>query len=382
MSGGENSLPPRPQWLGDEPEVLALLNGFLDRLEQKPLQERVRPPTIKLSPRLMPRLYRHGEEADRSWALMRSLDGVLYEIRPDRRRAPYDPVYAGASLRWLERGEAICRDWLSRPRQPAYGQDWAAALDRHAQAFADAGASLRARPVRVPGKSADEVVSAFARLGDFAHGRATLRQLSARCFWGHSKLLDARADLLACLHPELPVSPRPVLVQVQLPEAWDGVLFIENQDSYVQALGGVPEVVAGLALVYAAGFRGGAERLRNPDGASLHYHGICPASLKAAFEAWWQSGQAAPWPLWFWGDLDFSGMGILKLLRRRFGDVRAWPPGYDPLLRMLAEGEGHAPDVADKAEQKDPGETGCEFADNELLPAIRRGGRFLDQEVL
>ncbi len=382
MKGGGDSLAPRPPWLDEEPEVLALLNGFLDLLDRKPWSERKQAPTARLSRKSMPRLYRHDEAADRSWALLRGLDGLLYEIRPNRRRGPYDPEYAGASLRWLCQGEPICRAWLSRPEQSAYGQQWSAALAFHAKAFADAGESLRARPVRVAGRSADEVVEAFVRLGDFSSANATLRQLSARCFWGHSKLLDSRAELLACLHPNLRIAPRPVLVQVRLAQACNGVLFIENQDSYVQALAGVPESVNGLILVYAAGFKGGAERIRTVDGVSLHYHGDCRSSLKIEFEHWWQGRKETDWPLRFWGDLDYAGMGILKLLRQRFGDVRAWKPGYEPLLNMLTGGAGHAPQAADKAEQQDPGETGCEYADTRLLPAMRREGRFLDQEIL
>jgi hypothetical protein len=382
MKDRGRSLPARPRWLDDEPEVLALLHAFLDLLEQKPLQERARPPAIKLSPGKMPRLYRHDEAADRTWVLMKSLNGRLYQVRPDRRRAPYDPEYAGASLRWLEPGEPICRAWLSRPGQPAYTQQWAAAVAQHARAFADTGVSLRGRPLKVPGRTADQVVRAFARLGEAISGPVTLRQLSARCFWGHSKLLDSRADLLAMLHPDLRIAPRPVLVQFRLPETCGGVLFIENQDSYVQALAGTPAAATGLALVYAAGFKGGAERIRTPGGVSLHCYGDCPPAPREVFERWWQGGHEAPWPLWFWGDLDYAGMGILKLLRQRFGDVRAWPPGYAPLLQMLESGEGHVPEIADKAEQQDPLETGCEFADTRLLPAIRREGRFLDQEVL
>ncbi|MBT4075489.1 MAG: hypothetical protein HOE78_02800, partial [Gammaproteobacteria bacterium] len=29
-------------------------------------------------------------------------------------------------------------------------------------------------------------------------------------------------------------------------------------------------------------------------------------------------------PVWFWGDLDYSGMAILKVLRQRFENVQAW----------------------------------------------------------
>ncbi len=376
------ALPPRPQWLADEPEVLALLHVLLDMLDKKPLSERARPPGIRLEPKLVPQLFRHDEAADRSWKLLQDLEGQVLEIRSDRKRAPFDPPYVNAMLRLLEAGEGICRAWLDRPRQQPYREEWASAVAARAEHFADRGECLRQRPLRVAQKSAAEVVAAFAGLSRYVDSNLTLRQLSARCFWGLSKLLDARADVVAQSFPELQIAPRPVLVHVHLPQNFSGVLFIENQDSYVQALGGQPAAVQGLALVYGAGFRGSAERVRAAAGVRLHYHGPASTTVQARFEGWWLGEQAAPWPVWFWGDLDYSGMAILKVLRQRFGDVQAWLPGYAPLLQLLRDGEGHSPDAADKTEQIDPGSTGCRFADEELLPAIRRLGRFVDQEIV
>jgi hypothetical protein len=74
-------------------------------------------------------------------------------------------------------------------------------------------------------------------------------------------------------------------------------------------------------------------------------------------------------------------MGILSGLRQRFGEVTAWETGYLPLLEQLRSGGGHTLEAADKQSQNDPGKVGCEFADQELLPAIREYGG-VDQELL
>lgn len=359
-----------------------MLGAFLDKLDQKPIDERARIPTIKINRNIAPVLHAHDEAADRTWALLRSLDGELFEISLKRNRQPYDPEYMGASLRFLETAEEICRSWLDRPRQQRYQEEWKAAIDAHAQAFVDGGASLRARPARIPGKDAQAVVAAFARIGTLPSGTLTLRQLSAQVFWGHSKVLDSREDLLRQLFPRLALAPRPLLVQVYLPQSCKGVLFIENQDTYMQALAGHPAESAGLALVYSAGFKGAAERIRSRAGVSLHYQGASNRELQALFERWWLDASPTDWPTWFWGDLDFSGMAILRALRSRFGDVHAWQPGYAPMLELLRADEGHEPDIADKAEQSDPGTTGCEYADRLLLPQMRLSGRFIDQEAV
>jgi len=70
------------------------------------------------------------------------------------------------------------------------------------------------------------------------------------------------------------------------------------------------------------------------------------------------------------------------VLRLRFPALRAWQPGYAPLLGRLLRGHGHTPKPAKKDRQTGPGMTGCTYADDVLLPALRKYGRFSDQEVL
>jgi len=60
--------------------------------------------------------------------------------------------------------------------------------------------------------------------------------------------------------------------------------------------------------------------------------------------------------------------------------MEAWQPGYTAMLERLPD--GHPAKDAGKQDQLDPGETGCRYADERLLPALRRTGRFLDQEAI
>lgn len=75
-------------------------------------------------------------------------------------------------------------------------------------------------------------------------------------------------------------------------------------------------------------------------------------------------------------------MDILKELRVLFPEAQAWRPGYQALLDLLVAGESHAPDEGRKSGQNDPGQTGCRYADDVLLPAVREHRRFVDQESL
>lgn len=84
--------------------------------------------------------------------------------------------------------------------------------------------------------------------------------------------------------------------------------------------------------------------------------------------------------LYFWGDLDFSGLSILKSLRELFPELTAWKSGYSPMLDVIEQ--GHLPKYSKKQNQKVLRSTGCQYADEVLVPAILKYGKFVDQEMV
>lgn len=208
-----------------------------------------------------------------------------------------------------------------------------------------------------------------------------LRELSSRHFRGHSKVLDAREELLRLLGADDGrFRGAPIQLLVDLPEGWSGdeVLFIENGVSFERMVGHRQQAWARAALLFAAGFRSGARRLRERSGSSLYWRGrVCDADAQR-FETWLYAKVGEP-AVAFYGDLDFAGLAILLQLRVSFPTCGAWRPGYEALLASLDR--GHTPDEAGKEQQQDPGATGCPFADEVLLPALRIAGRCVDQEL-
>jgi hypothetical protein len=91
------------------------------------------------------------------------------------------------------------------------------------------------------------------------------------------------------------------------------------------------------------------------------HDGLISALKSALFESSTERPAIA-----FFGDLDYSGMVILKSLRQSWPQLTAWEPGYAQLLSLLQAGRGHPPETADKTEQKDPGSTGCTYAYEQL----------------
>jgi hypothetical protein len=137
-----------------------------------------------------------------------------------------------------------------------------------------------------------------------------------------------------------------------------------------------------LALIYASGYRCSARRLRTADGASVYFAAATLPSLdeRDRFCAW-LTRNGPEIPVAFYGDLDYAGMSILARLRSSFPHAIAWQPGYDVMLASLRSGAGHPPEAARKGGQQDPISTGCPYADEVLLPALRQYGRFVDQEL-
>ena len=216
-----------------------------------------------------------------------------------------------------------------------------------------------------------------------------LREASARVFHGRSKVLDTRDELLRLLgatHGQFWEAPIQLLIDV--PVFFDEALFIENLVTFERmADARAPEWQHSL-LIYAAGFKGSARRLRHRGGCRVYLRtamtgtlSVDPPSVRGlAVVSDWLFDRA-DLPVRFFGDLDYAGMQILASLREVFPDAMAWQPGYADLLTVLASGGGHVPESANKERQADPETTGCAYTDEVLLTALRSAGRFVDQEA-
>jgi len=225
-----------PQWLDEEAEISALLHAALDRFDRQRGVDRQRRITL-LAQDHLPSLGRAGAAADQTWSLIQELArrGVLV-IRKAAGNI-YDDDWRGAKVTFAPEVEEILRVWLRRDWSEPAAMVWRRAIERHAPQFHDAGAALLAQRIVIENRSADDIVAALAAAAD-KRMPMTLRQLSATVFWGDSKILDDRGELIAALLPHLKILDRTLVIAVHLPERCQGVLFIENQDSYAAAAAG------------------------------------------------------------------------------------------------------------------------------------------------
>jgi hypothetical protein len=261
---------------------------------------------------------------------------------------------------------------------------WREAIESHLDAPAEIKKLAGEYCIDIPDRTMAEVVARLNTLKSLADSPLMLREVSSKLFWGMSKVLDSRTGLVAALLgvDECPFPESPVQLQVYLPPGgFSGVLFIENQMSFEQAIRSPGLAFGKLALVYASGFKGSAARLRNADTVSLYFsHKGEHGGDRADYFESWLFAKNIVLPVHFWGDLDWSGMRILAAMRNNFPEMQAWQPGYAPMLVALQEGNGHSPEAADKRGQRPVDATGCVYADAQLLTALKTEGKFVDQE--
>lgn len=375
-----------PVWFRDASAVpvVELLRWFVIQLNKIEQQKRQKNLSRKLNSRNFPALfnYIHADEID-------FIKEALYELA----KPPYEiwniSVSRDEQLTVVLNfeAEATLRAWLGMPRVDPFQQAWIEAIDnwKISPEFDIQPLKLSAYPGIYPPAALLNALSCLNKeLQEGAIELITWRRLSARFFFGDSKYLEsvARQQWLLSLFPRLlsQIESRALLFNAFLVEKPAGILLVENQDTFCWLMKIQTEVecLQNLHLVYSQGFMGSAHRSRDVNAVRFMYHG----SLKSREEfhtQWLREGEMIL-PLYFWGDLDFAGMTILKSLRQVFPSTTAWVPGYRPMVQSLLNGTGHLPDQANKLAQSVIDSCGCRYADSILIPALSKTGRCLDQE--
>jgi hypothetical protein len=375
----------RVSHIPNDPLIRRILGRAIDRLDALPASERTHAIRLNLDETLAPEIYNADSLATRevAWALLDSLEasGLLkIDYRLHRKHGSREERRPYLDITWDDTTEDVVRAAVARPRKAAsYSAQWRTVLEAHKPPLSPTVlAKLSTSAIGVRGRSMEEVFSRFLSIRTMAAEALLLREVSSRAFWGLSKLLDGRGDIVAALLEvdECPFPEQPIILNVHLWRAPSSLLFVENHVSF-ERLRCRPDLVD-TALVYSSGFRGAAQRLRKPHGASIYYSRGCADDATGAFE--FALFSVPDISTFFWGDLDYSGMAILAALRSTFPNAQAWRPGYEPMVERLRSGEGHSPSESGKERQRPIDSTGCPYADQVLIPALKTSEKFVDQE--
>jgi hypothetical protein len=377
-----------------EPIARRVLTKALDRLDRASAEARTNDVRIMLDAETAPEIFEAQTSGDRqlAWHVLETLQEhglgtIAFGLAPRHgaahERKPAFVISLGA--------EDLIRAVYGRPKPGlGYGRTWQNLVDS-SDLNETAKLVIRRLPISVSGRSAQEV---FDRLLSIRERHdpddgVLLREASAKAFWGLSKVLDNRQELVAALL-NLEVCPyleQPVHLNVHFAGPYSGkLLFIENKTSFERAIRDIqlsapgPTAFEGFAVIYSSGYVGSSKHLRTARNVRLFYS-LDEVSLPENVDTFRADlFSAADVDTQFWGDLDFAGMAILRHLRETFPSASAWRPGYMAMVAHLVAGIGHTPEEARKDGQRAVMTTGCRFADETLLPAIRNHGRFVDQE--
>lgn len=375
-----NAFRTRPHWVDEEPLIQSMLNQFLDQIDRGAKTQ------LRVTQKNTPELYDPQDDVDYLWELIQSLDNEYHLLTVKAQSQQQRLNFENANIYFNPDKEGMLREWLNRPALDPYTLVWSQRLEKIRESFEDGGRALE-DPIRVEGIGADEILNGFHELASEIQHSQTLRNLSAKCFWGDSKFLEQYEDLVRDLFPNASqnIEARRLMVDAFLPEHMAKVLFVENQDSYLMMQKLILEQprYSDIALVYCQGFSLTNAKLRKKGNAVFSYLSGSDKSQRENFEQWWFKQNQSDFPCFFWGDLDYAAMQLLKTLRLSFANMSAWPIAYKLMLDAVTiKNCGHKMKYGSKAGQKDPEETGCDYADLEILPCIRVQRRFLDQEVI
>ncbi len=380
-----------------DPLAKRILSKALDRLDKSAGEARSRALRIALDVGTAPEIFAAGSNDDRelAWHVLEQLQASGFgkiHLRKAARYGTREEREPGFVVSTDPSAEDRLRTFYGRPRLgPGRYAEWRALVEA-SDLPDDIKPALAATPIVVRDRGASEVFEALLSIRR-AHRPELdlmLREVSSSAFWGLSKVLDGRSDIVAALlgEEECPYPEQPVHLDVYFAGGCSWLLFIENKTSFERAIHDVrtaardqrPSPYQGAALIYCSGFLGAARRTRRPDGARFFFNfdelsdfSYCPAFHEFVY-------RQTDAPAAFWGDLDYAGMAILAGLRQIFPACGAWEPGYAPMVARLLSGGGHSPEEAGKSGQRPVAATGCDYADGVLIPAILNTRRFFDQE--
>jgi hypothetical protein len=377
-----------PKWVVDNAFITRFLNFFVDQCDK--------PKTVRfqksINSKVTPELFDFkNEDTEYLWRLidlkLNQQHNVIERIQY-RRVGESSAIYENAIVYFNRKSENLVRSWLQRSAEQSYALQWHDALNT----FPQLRSTSLNQSIKVKGLSAIEIIEGFARVGQTLLSLSnrseeiSLRGLSARCFWGDSKFLDNRRDLIKQVFElsESVVVPRRIMLSAYVPLNLSELIFVENFDSFLSTVNAVklsPRSKS-TAVVYSAGYRGSAQLIRTHGHSQFVTINSVDDAVFNAFSEWWFQQSELQVKTYFWGDLDYEGMRILKALDKNFPNTQAWKIAYDMMLTYHKNGLGHGPQIANKQYQLEPEESGCEYADTKLIPLLLSSQRFIDQEVI
>ncbi|MGF1790961.1 hypothetical protein L4D21_10155 [Photobacterium profundum] len=353
-----------PNWLIDTPELLNLCHVTLDRLDAYPRVDRQQNISFSLSLTLFPSLFnpKSNEDSDWTWQALSKGERASLWALPSTRKRRHSSLQPWQFRRLVIEAEAepTLRRWLNREDTPHTRRArWLEIVKVHASAFRHPEL-LDTPPSKTWLEHPQDMIEqllCIRKCVEQSSSQLSAYQLSARCFGARSKLLRNRESWLETLFgwPKYTLKRRPGLLELHWPsDLVEGLLLIENWDSYLAAIDNRTPLTKHLIIGYSAGFRASSNRMISQCPRLYHdSDGAIPSDdWIQKLRKWWQDGSLADHlQVFFAGDLDYTGIAIINALQSRFTKIKPFKPQYTALISLVKAGGGHSPEQADKEGQ-------------------------------
>ena len=362
--------------------IAKVCHALLDKLDKQPISERSNNLSFLINSKHFPELFSPStvDEDVRLEVKIHALISIgLFDIKQTKKKAHLPLSERNAKLVFNSEFEDKLRRFYHRD---IIQNTWREALNKEDVLDRSLLTFLKNNPIKVKNKSDDEVVHQLLKWTQNIKSNSA-RKESARCFWGLSKIFDNQEAYKTYF--ELEDMPISLLVYMQTAIV-EEVLFIENKDTFYEVCDSVNEVFKNSVIIYASGYMASAKRIRQRRGSQMYLE-LNSKYTKESIEkfiAWYYRENSEDIPVYFWGDLDYEGMNILKALKVNFDNIDAWKKGYDMMLEEVKKGFGHAPEMAGKERQimLNDNILGCSYADKSLVPILSKEALFIDQEIV
>ncbi len=370
--------------------VYQMFHRFMNKLDRQSALERSTRLIDKLNAKHFALLHdpEHPGDDDLLWNQLKTCaQWGLIELEKKRQRTLHvEAPWLNYQVIFNNEAEACVRDWLDRPQENPRQKAWQQALSAHPHAFVDR--ELLNKPVlQSYGYSDQDLFDRLTRIPALLHQypNSTCYQISSYLFDAHSKVLAGKEAWLERLFgwEEGTIRRRPLLLDVSFPQADrtpDGILLLENKDSYLAAASGEWAGVDSYFIVYTEGFKAATPRIRAPDNYQIQVMAENYDTDRCRlFKQVWQGNMQLP--MYIFGDLDLSGMQIVAGLKRIFPQLLPWRPGYQCLIEQCRQGIGHTAEHAGKINSTELKSTGIPWLDDNALNILKSGAAMVDQEI-
>jgi len=360
--------------------ITRVINTILDKLDKQPTSQRTHKITLKVDKKNFPELFEGDESIEEKIEAL--LKFSIFELKVASKKRFLPLVEQDAKILFNSECEIMLREYYNRRVQ---SNAWRDAIEQYNFSFDPKLKDiLLQKPIEIESKSSNEIVAQVIKWAKTPHKSNSAREESARCFWGISKIFDSDSKEALRRHFDLELMPISLLLHSHS-SSIDTVLFIENLETFYQASFSDNQVFENTLLIYSSGYKASAKRVRSPKGSKMFFSPNTHLSdeMRSNFIAWFYRKIDSHIRIYFWGDLDYSAMHILKALKINFPMIDAWELGYTKMVQSLENGFGHTPSMA-KKEKQYPIENllGCSYADRVLIPLMQSKNLFLDQEFV